>query len=191
MSCPVCRGAKVIRLAMYYDVEPLGPTDSADIPSNAVASSKTFPCPECHVPKAPENRIAVMEARVVARSDIQDPKYEEHVRYDIAHIIARQILAAGYIKFSRGEEDRIHLSIEHRGRVGVVTTGDTKKLVQRVVEKTGDVVQLIRARAAEKMRNWGSAYTGDEGRISKGMAVGYFDEATREVLKEIVEEESE
>jgi hypothetical protein len=145
-------------------------------------SSKEFPCPEC-APKIPEERVAILEFGATIRAFGGDPRYEEAMRKDAAHSLVDAILRKGFIQFRKGPIDKFDMHYELTGRLGVVSPSVVSSMEDRISERQDKVAREVVALAAEKIRIWGSYYTGDEGRIGKGQAVDALEGALQMVLR--------
>ena len=66
--------------------------------------------------------------------------------------------------------------------VGVVSLTRVASLERRVAERQEELAREVISEAAEQIRNWRSAYTGDEGTIQKGQAVDFVNAALPAIL---------
>lgn len=179
-DCDICRGNGVIKLPVYrpasvhYEALPM--------PMAMEESSRTYACPECSR-KVPEHKVMIVGAQTsVASWDVEKYRGQvmQAVQGNLANMLAHQMMKDGLIEFSEreGSMDNVHF----RATVGVVSKASVATIEQRATEKMVGFLDGVLEAAAESISVWGRAYTGHEGFISKGMAIGFVSTAFKEAV---------
>jgi hypothetical protein len=176
-DCVICRGRGTIRLPVY---RPAFVNIIADVGDIAPAGeyARTYPCPECGNAVALE-RVAVIETRAVMASEIEDAELMRHAERSTAHRLIGELLKADFVRFERGPTDEMQRTFPLRASLGVVAPRHVASMEERAASENERFARAVVAKAAEKIRQWGSHYTGDEGGIPKAQAVTMLHEALR------------
>lgn len=176
-DCDICRGCGVIHLPIYRRAEFF------DVNSSPVAGeiSRSYPCPEC-ANIIPQDRVAIVHHNSHIDSQIEGyPDVMRSVKRDMVCGLAVDLLDSGFIRFERGQTD-YRLRIPMRATVGVMSLKHVATLEQRIVDRQEELACEVISEAAKQIRIWGSHYSGDEGKISKGQAVDSVNAALTQVL---------
>lgn len=161
--CPVCSGARTIRLPLMSDLA--GSFDAAlTMPADTIASSRTYPCPEC-APATNIDRIKVIAVAGVGHVPFRmadHPRdlsvYTQHVRQAAARQAHEEIMRAGLFRFSEGTPDRLTGEMAYSATIGVVAPAVVATLQQRMDEHALSVARQLAQIAIGKIMNWGAAY---------------------------------
>jgi hypothetical protein len=182
-TCPICRGGGHVRLPVYRDVSAFVSKDILMGATSVEEAYRTYPCPECRGQQAAEERVHVIYAEEVIRNgSMYTDDIRNHVAHGLAHASARKMLADGLIEIreeKRGD-DLVFLS-----RIGVVSPRMVATIERRAFDAMTKFLGSVRQKAAEAIAVWGSAYTGNEGMISKGQAMDFVDEAFNRHIIEV------
>jgi hypothetical protein len=177
--CDVCHGRTTIRLPIYQPL--IGPRhgDKLTIPE----LWREYPCPEC-VPAVAEERIALVSHLTAFDSRMNNSDYIRLAQESAAHGLVAGLLKAGFIEFYFGQEDRAQLTTPLHATLGVVSKRHVASLEERITARQTEIAKLAVEEAVRQIRIWGSAYSGDEGRIFKGQAIDTVNKALTTVLEQ-------
>jgi hypothetical protein len=174
--CEICGGARVVRLARFYQAVQMGdePVLSAPPPYN------TYPCPEC-APQVAIDRVAVLDAHSIVGphrpwSEIGKTFSEKYA----AHALIERVLRGGFISFEQGPPDSLGRS-QVVATLGVVSKNAVASLEARIAERQGEVAVAAGAQSIKDIDNWGSAY--GDGMIRKDRAADLIREAVKRVIE--------
>lgn len=175
-NCEICRGAKIVRLAIYRSV----PMTICDGIEEAEAPPwREFPCPECGM-SVKQERVAVLEAHAMVDSRIDDPSFADHTHRSAAHQLVEHLLKGGFITFERGPVDQRWMRYPVVASLGAVSPGQVATLEQRVAERQDQVAIAVAREAKRQIDNWGSHYGHAD--ILKRDARAQIDSALQRVL---------
>ena len=182
-DCLVCRGSRTIRLPLHQPLR-LSPMPSEITATDIVESSRTYPCPECSKSDVPSGVMLMGVEKVVDGMMMQEVRdrhaLEAHIKSDIAHAFAQEMLDQGVIVFSESKEK---YDVKFRAVLGVASKQATAALDEEMSRRAAEMLDGIAETAAAKISNWGSHYSGDDGPIGKGMAMRFVREAFADGLE--------
>lgn len=176
-DCVICQGGGYVRLPVYrktsYTLSPEVLMGALTVEENA----RTYQCPECRSAQAAQERVHIVYAEEIVRDAHryrENSGVDEHVARQLATATARKFLQDGLIeirKEKRGDD------IVYRSRIGAVSPRMVATLEQRAIDRMKEFLIGVRETAAAAISVWGSAYTGNEGVISKGQAIDFMNAA--------------
>ncbi len=183
-ECVICSGDKFIRLPVRHRLSPMYLGD-ADIPIRCEESSRTYPCPECNTKTAAEEKVSTLYAT-------QTVQERDATRGDIISVVAPALANVMARKFL--DEKLIQIDQERRGddvvfiaKMAVVNPKAATRIERRALDKMKQFLGKVADKAADSIAVWGSHYTGNDGSISKGQAIGYMREAFAVSMREAEE----
>lgn len=181
-NCRLCGGSGYINLALRHRLSVLK-IEHAAIPSEIQEHSRRYACPECKEDDVPHGFILVDHVQKAdPRAVLQFGEgYIHEMKRVATRALAEELLRIGAIAF---EERSDAFSLEFRAVVGVVSKESAARLDAEVSQRAAMLLDGIAGQAAKSISQWGSHYTGDEGAISKSMAMRFVREAFRDGLKE-------
>lgn len=151
MKCPVCRGAKVIRLPLRREA-PLDSSSGAMVAEDMAVSIKTYPCPEC-APTADEGKVKWVETttQFTTHPNFVPPRvYEERA----AHEMVDLLLNEGMIRFAIVGRDDRQMTETIRGRLAVVVPGHVASMEERIAKHQERVAAAVVAEAEKQIDEW-------------------------------------
>lgn len=182
-DCPVCRGAKVIRLPLHQKLTMTPP--KAELSLQAEESSRTYPCPECGHKGRHPGIITVSSQQFVDERSIEASKGEviSYVKKNMAADIGLHLLHEGMISFYESDDA---LGRKIRGVIGV-STAKAAELLDKAAElldkettrKASELLDGIDEEVARQISNWGSFYNGSSGMIDKSVAISFMRQVFR------------
>lgn len=101
-----------------------------------------------------------------------------------ARAIAHELLKSGFIAFE--EKDVAH-GLQLRATIGVASKDATELLDKEMTSRANEMLTGITDAAREKISQWGSDYTGNNGPIEKGMAIRFMKESFDNHMKKVRE----
>lgn len=181
-DCRICDGSGYINLALRPRFSVLKYETTA-IPTEMEEHSRRYACPECKKDDVPQGFILVDHIQKAdPRAVLQyGEKYMHEMKRVATRSMAEELLRIGGIAF---EERSDSFSYELRAVVGVVSKESAARLDAEVSQRAAMLLDGIAAKAAERISQWGSHYTRDEGAISKSMAIRFVREAFHDGLNE-------
>lgn len=177
-DCPICRGARQIRLPVHRSLSVEAFPGGVDVIPEIGESHRIYPCPECSVP----NMVAVhtlgvmkVEGKIDDRSSVP----LDYIHGSLANRMGQALLDKGIIKWATRPGPRWELHTIHEGTIAVVGPEQAEKLDNVILARQKELANEVRRLACEKINNWGSFY--GQNMISKPMVCTFLDEAVREV----------
>lgn len=171
-DCDICGGRGKIRLPVLSNPDASAYRQRSIAIQHVGESSREYTCPECSE-VADDNRVMVAwsQQEYPAHYD-RDPDFMRSLEIATARHLADLMIKDGYVRFVEDpvRDDRMTKAL--RAYVGVVAVGAAKRIEDRISERQFDVANEVIANAAEQIRFWDSRYTGPEGHINKGQAIG-------------------
>lgn len=182
--CPICQGARIIRLPLHREVSALVP--KAEMIAKAEESYRTYPCPECENNGYPAGIITVGSVQVVSDRDIDASggKVIDYVKEHTAVAIGHHLLEEGMIAF---EETPSDYGRKIRGIIGVSTANAAAKLDKDLTHKASELLDGVDEEVVHQIQNWGSYFSGNGGIIEKSMAVQFMRDVFRKRMETVRE----
>lgn len=177
MTCDICGGSGYIRIPRRTKLV-VGGADILQIDFRSAYGEYT--CPECKSGESVEHtHVRVIEAKMHFDTRYHDEEgYKDYLKQQAASAIGAELLKAGCIRFNFSDINP-YLG-QMVASAGIVSAEFVADLDERAKRKLPAVLDGIGDAATEKIRNWGSHYTGTDGPISKEMAIRFVLEAFRE-----------
>lgn len=181
-DCPVCRGAKVIRLPLHQKLTMIPP--KAEMPLKAEETSRTYPCPECGHKGRHPGIITVSAQQFVDERSVEASSGEviNYVKKNMAADIGLHLLHEGMISFYESDDA---LGRKIRGVIGVSTAKAAELLDKETTRKASELLDGIDEEVAHQISNWGSFYSGRGGTIDKSMAVDFMRQVFRSRMEKV------
>lgn len=174
-ECVICQGNKFVRLPVYHRASTRYMDSAIPLSIAAEETYRTYPCPECNEKTAAEEKVSIIYAtETVATRGDEPADLQGVVAGSLSRAIADKLLA----------DEMIEIRKERRGddllfvaKVGIVAPKTFQRIESRALEKMTEFLRGVTVEAARNISVWGSSYSGDDGPISKGMAVRFVREA--------------
>jgi predicted DNA-binding protein (MmcQ/YjbR family) len=182
-NCLVCRNAGIVKLRLFYPVDPVWSIDYDPDQDITRVSHKEFPCPECKSNSVKYEKLQFIKIDRLYDPHINDPNYIELVRSYAAHDLIEELLKQKLIKFDIGKEDVIEMRREITATIYVVAPKNIATFAQRVQEQAIRLAHKVITQAKKQINNWGSYYKHNA--ISKKEAFNLMDASYQTIKDEI------
>lgn len=177
-KCEICQGRRRIRLPLYKRLSFRLP-DAAP-PPTIEDTYREYPCPECSETVS-QDRVSIVTMVTPFDDRNMNPGFLEHIKRSSAHALVDELIKGGFIVLKDGPSDPREFRTSLIATLGVVSPKTVATLEQRVAKRQSEVAQKVVVEAARRIRQWGSAYSGEDGSIRKSQAI----DALRDAMKAV------
>lgn len=178
-KCDICGGRKYITLPTRLN---MGLPESLDLAKVKMASSRTYPCPEC-APKVPEGHVAIL--CVSTKVDVRWDREEmlEGAKGDIVRMLVDRLSREGYVTFERLPSSAQEMAFEIRGVLGAIAPVAVACMEERIAQHQEVLAREVIETAVADISNWGSNYSENTGHISRAKAIEFVRASLQNTLK--------
>jgi hypothetical protein len=174
-ECVICQGSEFVRLPVYRRVSARYADAPVPLSLAAEEAYRTYPCPECNEKTAAEEKVSTLYATESVRN-YGDENFDMQpvVTGNLARAISNKLLKDNMVEIVKEKRGDETLFI---AKIGVVAPRTFQRIEARALDKMTEFLRGVTSAASHAISVWGSQYSGDDGPISKGMAIRFMREA--------------
>lgn len=179
-DCLVCCGRGSVTLA-HIQPMTVAMVSGDDPGCQWERRSADYPCPACALKVSMDETATFAADTKIATEWLEEPRALQCAKESATHRIAVKLVELGMVTFDIAKAKDPWKPSTVTAVLGVISPKATASVEERIAERQLDVAQEIANTAKAKISHWGSYYSGNDGGISKGLAMSYVDEAVRDV----------